>query len=173
MKKETQTLLKSRAFQIANEKDENTVTDGSKGIIAFTLGAEVYGIESAFVREVFPLKDLTPLPGVPTYIIGIVNIRGQILSVIDLKEFFNLPAKGIGELNKLLVLHNGSMEFGILADEVSGTRDVDIDSLLPVPAADSAIGAKYVKGITRDGLILLSAADILLDKKIVVNDLAI
>jgi purine-binding chemotaxis protein CheW len=173
MKKETQALLKSRAMNMALENNKIEETSGTSGIIGFTLGAEIYGIESEYVREVYPLKDFTTLPGVPSYILGIVNIRGQILPVIDLKKLFNLPEMGLGELNKLIILYNESMEFGILADEVSGTRYIDLTGLFPSPTADTGIGAKYLKGVTRDGLILLSAAEILLDKNIVVNDEAI
>jgi len=89
-------------------------------VIAFTLVTEIYGIESNFVKEVYTLTDFTPLPGVPSYIFGIINVRGQILPVIDLKKFFNLPEKGLGELNKVIILSNGLMEFGILADVVLG-----------------------------------------------------
>ena len=84
-------------------------------IITFTLATETYGVESAFVREVYPLKEFTPLPGLPPFIFGIICVRGQILPVVDLKKFFNLPEKGLGEMNKVIILGNGQMEFGIMA----------------------------------------------------------
>jgi len=76
-----------------------------------------------FVREVYPLRDFTVLPGVPTYIFGIINVRGQILPVIDIKKFFNLPEKGLGDLNRVIILYNDQMEFGILSDVVTVTGD--------------------------------------------------
>jgi len=113
-------ILKARARALAKEPEQAVAARSFIEITEFRLASETYGIESSFVREVYPLKDFTPLPGVPPFVLGIVNVHGQILSVVDLKKFFNLPDKGLGELNKVIILHNGRMEFGILADAVLG-----------------------------------------------------
>lgn len=170
MKKETRLLLKIRAAALAAEPEKKRESSEITEIIEFTLASESYGIESAFVREVFPLKDFTPLPGVPSFILGIVNVRGQILPVIDLKKFFNLPFKGLGELNKVIILNDDQMEFGVLADEVIGTKEVYPDEILPVPSAITGIGERYLKGVTKNGLIIFSAEILLSDKSIVVNE---
>lgn len=127
----------------------------------FRLATEKYGLESAFVREVYPLKELTPLPGVPPFVLGIVNVRGQILSVIDLKKFFNLPEKGLGQLNKLIILRKKQMEFGILADEILGARSVALDAIQAPPPTVSGVGAEYLRGVTSERVILLDAEKIL------------
>ena len=139
-------------------------------IIEFILAAESYGIESAFVREVYPLKDYTPLPGVPPYIFGIINVRGQILPVVDLKKFFNLPEKGLGELNKVIILRNERMEFGILADAVHGTQVIYAGRYVAAPPTVTGIGEEYLKGVTKERLIVLYAEKLLTDKNIVVNE---
>ena len=94
MKKEIHTILKNRAIAMAQEPEQKRAASSTIGVIAFTLATETYAVESAFVREVYPLRDFTPLPGVPPYIFGIINVRGQIIPVVDLKKFFNLPEKG-------------------------------------------------------------------------------
>ena len=170
MKKEIRSLLKMRAVAMAIEPEQKRDTSTITEIVEFTIAAESYGIESSFVREVYPLKDFTPLPGVPSFILGIVNIRGQILPVIDLKKFFNLPFKGLGELNKMIILHNDLMEFGVLADEVIGTKKIFVDEILPVPSAIAGIGERYLKGVTKDRLIIFSAEVLLSDKGIVVDE---
>ena len=170
MKKETRSLLKIRAAALAAEPEKKRKSTEITEIIEFTLASESYGIESAYVREAYPLKDFTSLPGVPSFILGIVNVRGQILPVIDLKKFFNLPFKGIGELNKVLIVHDDVMEFGVLADEVIGTKQIFLDEILPVPSAITSIGEGYLKGVTRDRLIIFSAETLLTDKSIVVNE---
>ena len=170
MKKETRSLLKTRAVAMAIEPEQQRDTSTMIEIIEFTLAAESYGIESAFVREVNTLKDFTQLPGVPSFILGIVNIHGQILPVIDLKKFFNLPEKGLGELDKVIILYDDQMEFGILADEVKGTKVIYSEDVLPVPLTVTGIGEKYLKGVTKDRLIILSAENLLSDKNIVVNE---
>lgn len=170
MKKEIRAILKNRAIALAQEPEQKRVASEILDVITFTLTTETYGIESAFVREVYPLKDFTPLPGVPLFIFGIINVRGQILPVIDLKKFFNLPEKGLGELNRVIILWNDQMEFGILADVVHGTQTIEINDIGDIPPTISDIGEEYIKGITADSLILLDAEKLLTDKKIVVND---
>lgn len=170
MKKETRSILKMRAVSMAAEpipkRDSSELTD----FIEFKLASENYGIESAFVKEVYSLKDYTYLPGLPSFIFGIVNVRGQILAVVDFKKLFNLPDNGLGELNKVIILHNENMEFGILADEVIGTKAISSHEVLPIPSTIKGYGERYMKGVTKDRLIILSAENLLSDKNIVVNE---
>jgi purine-binding chemotaxis protein CheW len=170
MKKETRSILKSRALIMAIEPDYISVTSDTIDIIEFTLGNERYGIESAYVREVYQLKDFTSLPGLPLFIFGIINVRGQILAVIDLRKFLNIPEKGIGELNKVIILRNNRMEFGVLADLVEGTRTLDLDELMSAPIEESVIASKYLKGITIENTIVLDAGIFLNDEKMVINE---
>jgi purine-binding chemotaxis protein CheW len=170
MKKETRAILKMRAVAMAIEPDHKRENSEKTDIIEFVLGTESYGIESSYVREVYQLRDFTPLPGVPDFIFGIINVRGQILPVIDLKKFLNIPEKGIGELNKVIILRNGKMEFGILADVVEGTQSLALEDILEVPDTVIGIGEKYLKGVTKDHIVLLDAESILNDEKIIINE---
>ena len=170
MKKEIRILLKERARAIArepqSEKDSTEVID----VITFLLGGESYGIESSYVREVHPLKNYTILPGVPSFIAGIINVRGQILAVVNIKKFFNLPGILPGEFNSVIILENESMEFGILADLVEGTQSVKVEDIHSVPLTVTGIGVDYLMGVTGKNLIILNAKNILSDKKIIIND---
>lgn len=115
-------ILESRARALAQvAADENDMETAE--VVLFRLAHEIYGIETANVREVYPLKDLTPLPCVPDFVAGIVNVRGQVLSVIDLKRFFELPQQGMTDLNKVIVLADNVMEFGVLADAIIEARN--------------------------------------------------
>jgi len=169
MKKEIRTILKNRAIAMAQEPEQKRAASVTIGVITFTLAAETYGIESAFVREVYLLRDFTPLPGVPPYIFGIINVRGQILPVVDLKKFFNLPEKGLGELNKVIILYDNQMEFGILADVVNGAQAIAVEDILVAPPTITGTGEKYFKGVTKEHIIILDAENILNDEKIIVN----
>jgi purine-binding chemotaxis protein CheW len=170
MKKEIRTILKDRATAMALESEQKRVASAVCDIITFTLATETYGIESAFVKEVYQIKDFTPLPGVPPFIFGIINVRGHILPVVDLKKFFNLPEKGLGEMNKVMILSNGKMEFGIMADIVNGTQAIELEDIQVVHFTVSGIGEEYLKGVTREHIIILDAENILKDKKIIVNE---
>lgn len=170
MKKEIRSCLRIRAIAMAAESEQKREISAKTEIIKFILANESYGIESAFVREVYPLKDLTPLPGVPPYIFGIINVRGQILPVVDLKKFLNLPEKGLGELNKVIILRNDQMEFGILADVVEGTQTLALEEILAAPLSITRIGGKYLKGITKEHIVVLEAESLLNNEKIIVNE---
>jgi len=162
-------ILKNRARALA--KELCAPDDGLKAleIIEFRLAAETYGIESKHIREIYPLRDFTPIPGTPSFVLGLANVRGQILSVIDLKKFFNLPEKGLGELNKIIVVSSETMEFGILADSITGARMVLLENILESPPTVSGIGAEYLKGITKERLAVLDMETILSDTRIIVD----
>jgi purine-binding chemotaxis protein CheW len=162
-------ILKKRARLLAREAQVTDKDQEFLEIVAFRLASETYGIESTFVREVYPLKDFTALPGVPPFVLGIVNVRGQILSVVDLKIFFDLPEKGLGQLNKLIILHSQEIEFGILADDILGAHSIPLDTIQAAPATVSGIGADYVRGVTVERVIVLDAEKILSDEKIIVD----
>ncbi|MFH0735983.1 MAG: chemotaxis protein CheW [bacterium] len=162
-------ILKARAKVLADENEETSCTKKYIDIIEFGLASEKYGIENMYVREVYPLKDFTTLPGLPSFVLGIINVRGQIVSVIDLKKFFNLPWKGIGELNKVIILRNQQMEFGILCDTVYDARSISLDLIQKSPVCANGISADYLKGITEDFTIILDVKKILKDKKIIIH----
>jgi purine-binding chemotaxis protein CheW len=89
---EKKQILQARARALAEEskKDEGAQ---SVEVVEFLLASERYGIKSDCVREIYPMKQFTPLPCTPSFVLGIISVRGQILSVIDIKKFFDLPEK--------------------------------------------------------------------------------
>ena len=163
-------ILRARARLLAQEPKQADESGTLLEIIEFKLASETYGIEAMFVREINQLRELTPLPGVPSFVLGITNVRGQILSVVDLKKFFNLPDKGLGELNKMIILRNKGMEFGILADSILGIHAIPLDAIQAPPATVTGIGAEYVRGVTGEHVVVLDAEKILDDGKIIVNE---
>jgi purine-binding chemotaxis protein CheW len=167
---EKKRILKERAKTLARETEAEEVTHEYLEVVEFSLAYETYGIESSYVREVYPLTEITPLPGTPPFVLGIVNVRGQILSVIDLKRFFGLPEKGLTDLNKVIILHNDRMEFGVLADVILGVRLVPLQEIQPSLPTLTDIRADYLKGVTQERLIVLEAAKILSDRRMIVHE---
>ncbi len=170
MKKEILSKLRKRAEILAKEPEQKREVSAVIEIVKFSLADETYGIESAFVWGVYSIKDITPLPGVPSHIPGIINLRGQILPVIELNKFFNLPETGINELNKVIVLGIDSMEFGISADAVQGTQAVELEDIQEAPYTVTGIGQKYLKGITKENIAVLDAEIILNDETLIINE---
>jgi len=98
-------------------------------------------------------------------------VRGQILSVLDIKKFFELPEKGLTDLNKVIILSADGMEFGILADAIAGARTVAVGELQTSLPTLTGIREEYLMGITKDLTVILDAKKLLSDKSIVVHEL--
>ena len=163
-------LLKARARELARGEAKEKTAGESIEIVEFLLAYETYGIESSYVREICPLKELTPMPCTPPFVLGIINVRGQIVSVIDMKKFFDLPERGLTDLNKVIIVHDEKMEFGILADSILGVRKISREEIQPPLPTLTGVGAEYLTGVTKEPLVVLDMAGILSSKKIVVHE---
>jgi purine-binding chemotaxis protein CheW len=166
---EMRKILKTRAKALGHESRGREEPEEYIEVVEFLLANEKYGIQSNYVRETYPLKELTPLPCTPPFVLGIISVRGQILSVIDIKKFFDLPEKGLGDLNKVIIIHNGKMEFGILADVILGTRLIPVNEIQPSLPTLTGIRAEYLKGVAKDRLVILDGEKLLADKKLIVH----
>lgn len=162
-------ILRARARGVAHGQESHAEVERID-VIEFLMGYERYAVELGWVREVLALRDLYPLPGTPRFVAGIVNVRGRIVSVVNLKAFFDLPDKGLPDLNRVLIISDGRIEFGLLVDAVSGLRQVPLAELQPPLPTMSGVRAEYLRGITPDRLAVLDAARIAGDPDIIVRD---
>jgi purine-binding chemotaxis protein CheW len=167
---EKQNILRARARLLAEGHEDQRIEPQSRSeIVEFVLASEHYGVEIGYIREIHALKELTPLPCTPPFVLGIANIRGQILSVLDIKKLFDLPEKGLTDLNKVICVSAGSLEVGILADAILGVRSIAIHELQTSLPTLSGIRADYLKGVRRDSLAVLDVGKILSDPSIIVD----
>ena len=167
---QTKRILRERALALAAEPGETQTLADSIEVVEFLLAHERYAVESSYVREVYPLENLTPLPCTPGFVLGIVNLRGEILSVIDLKKFFELPEKGLTDLNKVIVLQSGNMLFGILADVIAGVRRIPVSDIQPSLPTLTGVREEYLKGVTPGRTVILDAEKLLTDESIIVQE---
>lgn len=163
-------ILRERAQALAQVPVSETASQEVCEMVEFLLADATYGIASAYVREVHPLRNCTPLPCTPPFVLGIINVHGRILSVLDLKQLFDLPARGLTDLNQVVIVHNDRMEFGILADAILGVRAIPRQHVHAPPPTLTAAGATYVQGITGDQVVVLDAQKLLSDENIVVHE---
>jgi len=167
---EKKRILRDRAESLAKQPESEEGLEKYLEVVEFLLAHERYAIETAYIREVYPLRELASLPNTPPFVLGIINVRGQILSVIDIKKFFELPEKGITDLNKVIIIHTDEMELGILADAIIGVRSVPLKQLQPSLPTLTGVRGRYLKGVTKERLVVLDANKIMSDKKIVVHE---
>lgn len=162
--------LIERAHRLAGEAEAEVAPADLIAVVEFVLAGEHYALELTQVREVCALKDFTPVPCTPAFVLGIINLRGEIHTIIDLKRFFDLPESGITDLNKVLIIDGDGMRLGILADTILGVRTVLRADVRPPPPTLTEVRADYLLGITGERLIVLDATKFPGDARIVVNE---
>lgn len=163
-------ILRARAQALARPAAPTDLEGEVLDVLEFQLASERYAVETSFVREVLPLRDLTPLPCTPPHLVGIVNVRGRILPVFDIKRFFDLPDQGLTDLHRILLIHGYGLELGLLADVVVGIRTLSVEALQPPLPTLTGIRADYLRGLSPEGLVVLDLERILTDPKILVHE---
>jgi len=154
-------ILKTRAQALARTPEETAATGLQIDITEFHLGDETYAFPSTAVREVYPLKGLTPLPCTPPFILGVINVRGRILPIVDLTILFNVAKQYISEQSTAILLRVDELEVGIVTNLVIGVRSLPLSAIHPPLSTLANSRARYLQGITTDGLIVLNAAKLL------------
>lgn len=165
-----QEILRARARALAQSDGPGPNAGAMLDLLEFRLAQERYAVENRHIQEVCPFKELTPLPCTPAFIRGIVNVRGRILPVLDLKRFFGLPEIGLTDLHRIILVRSGDLELGLLADDITGLRALPASSVQPAPPTLTGIPADYLKGVTAERLIVLDLAYILADPALIVNE---
>ncbi|MBI9076666.1 MAG: chemotaxis protein CheW [Desulfatibacillum sp.] len=167
---EVKKALKKRAKALASRsKDEEKEASANLEVVEFLLAHEKYAVELSCIKEVYPFRDCTPIPCTPSFVLGVINVRSRILSVVDLKSFFDLPKQKVSDNSRVIILADDDMEFGVLADELKGVNSIPIEKIQPSLPTLTGVRAQYLKGVTAGGLVILDGFQILRDKRIIVS----
>ncbi len=163
-------ILKSRAAALAMQEQPDAAAEAGETIetVGFVMAGEAYGIELAFIREILPLKQLTPLPGVPVFVSGIINLRGEILSIVNLRVLFELDAGPRPPGRYVLILSSPEMAFGIEVEGITGIQKIPENALQAALPTLSGQGKKYLKGLSDSGMAVIDGGKLLADPDLVV-----
>ena len=161
-------LLRQRARELARPADESAAA--GLELLEFRLAGERYAVAASAVDEVISLQQLTPLPGLPDFLTGIVNVRGRIVAALDLRGLLGLRASGLADVHDLVLVHGHGLELGLLADTVIGVHAIVPESLQAAPASDDGARNECVSGVTPDGLVVLDLDRLLADPRLVVDE---
>ncbi|MFB9329720.1 chemotaxis protein CheW [Paenibacillus aurantiacus] len=139
-------------------------------VIVFGLGEEEYGIEVEKVRTIERMMPITRVPKVPSFIKGVINLRGVVLPVIDLRGRFGLEESISTENSRIIIVGVGDVEIGFIVDSANDVIDIDSDNIETPPEIVGGIRAKYLRGVAKIGenrlLIMLNLAEVLKQKEI-------
>lgn len=142
------------------EQQAQEAGDPATQWVTFELDDATYGIGVTQVREVLPMTEIASVPGAPSYVMGIINLRGNVLTVIDTRMRFGLPTREPEAATRIVVVETGSQVAGILVDgvtEVTCIQDSEIDTAPGIGNEDSA---RYIHGVIRRGDDLLILVDV-------------
>lgn len=163
-------ILKERAKHLAKPKEKEGAKSDYIEILIFKLATERYGIETKFAKEVYPLKDYTPIPCTPQYVFGLINVRRKILTVIDLKSLFGLP-EGSDKESKIIILQDSDKEFGILSDGFEGIQKIPVNKIQTSLPTLTGIRQELFKGLTLEKVVILDGNKLLSSKQIICDEM--
>lgn len=126
-------------------------------LITFDLAEERYGVEVSQVREILRINQIFPVPGAPDYVVGITNIRGSVVTIIDGRRRFNLAPTEYTELARMVVLEANDEIAAVVVDSVSDVIDVPRSHVESNPKMNARDDSPYISGVVTDdkGLIIL------------------
>lgn len=119
--------------------------------LTFFLAEEEYGLEILKVREIIGLLPITRVPRTPDSVVGVVNLRGKVIPVVDLRSRFGLPTVEASERSCIIVVQANGMELGAVVDHVSEVVDVAAEDIEEAPNFGAAVGTDFLLGIAKSG----------------------
>ncbi|MGO1295824.1 MAG: chemotaxis protein CheW [Vibrio sp.] len=145
-------MSQNQVIEVKKEKSNDEILQW----VTFQLEEETYGINVMQVREVLRYTEIAPVPGAPDYVIGIINLRGNVVTVIDTRSRFGLMAGEVTDNTRIIVIESEQQVIGILVDSVAEVvylRSSEIDT---TPSVGTDESAKFIQGVSnRDGKLLI------------------
>lgn len=169
-KKSPEEILRQRAKELASPPplEKADTSSSTLQVVTFKIGDELYALESRFVQEVIPAREITQIPGTPEFILGIINLRGVIYSIIDLPRFMGLTVHS-SSFDSILLLKFKDMEFGLATEGIQDVTHIVESSLSNQLCGLFPEQQKYLKSITSDSIIILDGEKLLTDKRLVID----
>lgn len=156
--------------QALNQQLVTQEEDTQKGkYLTFPLGGEVFGIEIKFVTEIIGIQSITYVPEVPDYVKGIINLRGKIIPVIDIRIKFKKDTVPYDDRTCIIVIDIKDTSIGLIVDCVSEVIDIGDENIVPPPSYKTGFQNRYIRGIGKVGndvKLLLDCEKIISDKDV-------
>lgn len=134
------------------------IEDAQKGrFLAFLVGNEAYGIEIKYVTEIIGIQSITEMPEMPSYVKGIINLRGRIIPLIDVRLRFGKHPKDYDDRTCVIVVGVGGFSYGLIVDSVFEVMSIPDEDTSPLPEINMSSTNKFVKliGKTTGGIVLI------------------
>jgi purine-binding chemotaxis protein CheW len=140
-----------------NSKNE---TDEDLRWVTFRLENEKYGIDVMQVQEVLRVTEIAPVPGAPSYVLGIINLRGNVVTVIDTRSRFGLPSAEMDDSTRIVIIEADEQVVGILVDSVAEVVDLKSSEIETAPNVGTEESTKFIQGVASHDSELLILVDL-------------
>ena len=128
--------------------------------VTFHLENEKYGIKVMQVQEVLRMTEIAPVPGAPHYVLGIINLRGNVVTVVDTRRRFGLPDVDNDDETRIVIIEANNNVVGILVDSVAEVVDLKMSEIETAPNVGNDESSKYIQGVSSRGEELLILVDV-------------
>ncbi len=162
-----QRILEERARALARPQLQTDTTQGEE-LVVFRLGDTCYGLPARSVKEAYPLTQYVSLPGTPAFILGLVNVRGRLLTALDLRPLLDLASAMPQPDALLLIVGVKNNEVALLTDVVLDVRRCAGD-ITPTPSSMAGNGTGWLQGVDHTFTMLIDPALLLTDPRLIVN----
>ena len=145
----------------------DNVALADRQLVVFTLGDETYGVDIATVREIIRMQAITAVPGTAHFVEGVINLRGTVIPVVDLRKRFRLNEVEHGKETRIVVLNSEGQEIGVIVDSVAEVLRVSSDAIEPPSSMITTTDSEYLLGIVKlpDRLVILLDTERLLSRE--------
>ena len=135
----------------------SALPNDERQLVVFQLDAEFYGVDIARVHEIIRLQTITRVPRAPAFVEGVINLRGKVIPVVDLRKRFGLPTADHTRASRIVVVEIGDQVVGIVVDGVSEVLRVSESTIEPPSPVVAGIDSEYIHGIAKlaDRLVIL------------------
>ena len=115
--------------------------------VTFRLADEIYGINVMQVQEVLRMTDVAPVPGAPHFVMGIINLRGNVVTVLDTRKLLDLATSDITDSSRIMIIESGKVTVGLLVDSVAEVVNIALADIDPPPSVGNDEGSRYIQGV--------------------------
>ena len=136
------------------------VTDPVVQLVTFRLADETYGINVMHVQEVLRISEIAPVPGAPSYVLGIINLRGNVVTVIDTRSRFGLPSVETDDSSRIVIIETEGQVVGILVDSVAEVVELHMSEIDSAPNVGNEESSRYIQGVANRESDLLIVVDL-------------
>ena len=145
------------SFFASPAREDRKVAESTEHLATFLLAGEEYGVDVRMVQEIIRVTEITPVPRAPEFIKGVINLRGRIIPVVDLKRKLGLGEVEASRLARIVVVKLKDRQIGLLVDGASQVLKVPVSSIEPAPEEVVEIEAHYIRGVAKlpDRLVIL------------------